>query len=162
MSEEKRFDVKRGFQGCLVTFACMFVLPLSISLVLNNWLGLISSETERVLILLVWLFAICLGGYVAARLGKTTGWTNSLVVGLLAEIFVAGRLPRGTRADRTLLDPLLEMMEDPGAHWPSLIQLALTIPAAILGGIIWDKTGGAQSPGKAQAEVANKSRGAAE
>ena len=162
MSEEKRFDVKRGFQGCLVTWACMFVLPLSISLVLNNWLGLISQETERVLILLVWLFAISLGGYVAARLGKTTAWTNSLVVGLLAEIFLVARLPTGTRPDRTFLEPLLELLENPGAHWPRLVALALTIPAAILGGIIWDKTSGAQSAGKAQAEVANKSRGAAE
>ena len=62
----------------------MVVFPLLISLVLNSWLGLISVDTERVLILFVWLIAVCLGGYVAARLGRTTGWTNSLVVGVIA------------------------------------------------------------------------------
>ena len=162
MSEEKRFDVKRGFQGCFVTWACMVVLALSMSLVLNNWLGLISNETERVLILLVWLFAICLGGYVAARLGKTTGWTNSLVVGLLAEIFLVARLPTGTRPDRTFLDPLLELMENPGAHWPRLVALALTIPAAILGGVIWEKTGGVQSSGKQESKDVSKGEPSAE
>ncbi len=95
MNQEERFSGKRGLQGCLVTCACMVVFALSISGVLTSWLGLISIETERVLILLIWLFAICLGGYAAARLGKTTGWTNSLVVGLLAEFFVVARLPRG-------------------------------------------------------------------
>jgi hypothetical protein len=82
MSDEKPYSGKRGLQGCLATCVCMAVFPLLISAVLTSWLGLISIETERVLILLIWLLALCLGGYVAARMGKTTGWTNSLVVGL--------------------------------------------------------------------------------
>jgi hypothetical protein len=161
MGEEKRFDVKRGFQGCSVTLACVFVFALSISLVRNNWLGLISNETERVLNLFIWLFAICLGGYVAARLGKTTGWTNALVVGLLAEIFVAARL-LNEEPDKGFLHPLLELMNDPGAHWRLLVQLALTIPAAILGGVIWEKTGGVQPSGKGQSEAINTSERAEE
>jgi hypothetical protein len=129
--------------------------PLLISGVFTRWLGLISIETERVLILLVWLFAICLGGYVAARLGKTTGWTNSLVVGVLAVFFVVARLPRGG-ADKDFFDPFLEMMKDPVAHWRHLVYLALTIPAAVLGGVIWEKTGGGQRSGKGLSEPTNK------
>ena len=132
------------------------VFAISISAVFTTWLGLISIETERVLILLVWLFAICLGGYVAARLGKTTGWTNSLVVGLLAELFVVSRLPKGGLVDKGFFDPFLEIMNDPGANWRPLVQLALTIPAAILGGLIWENTGGAQPSGKGQSDPTNK------
>jgi hypothetical protein len=154
MSEEKRFDVKRGFQGCLVTWLCMFVFTLSIFIVQNSWLGLISNETERVVVLFAGFFAICLGGYMAARLGKTTGWTNSLVVGLLAEFFLAARL-LSKEPDKSFLHPLLELMNDPGAHWRPLVQLALTIPAAILGGVIWEKTGGVQPSGKGQSEAIN-------
>jgi len=153
MSEEKRFDVKRGFQGCLVTWLCMFVFTLSIFIVQNSWLGLISNETERVVVLFAGFFAICLGGYMAARLGKTTGWTNSLVVGLLAEFFVASRLPN-EGPDELFVDQLKkmmnEMMNDPGAHWRPLVLLALTIPAAILGGVIWQRTGGFPSNAKGQ------------
>jgi len=152
MSQEDRFSGKRGLQGCLVTLVCMIVLPVSISAVFTSWLGLISIETERVLILLVWLAAICLGGYVAARLGKTTGWTNSLVVGLLAELFVVSRLPKGG-LDKDLFDPFLELVNDPVTNWRPLIQLGLTIPAAILGGFLWEKTGGTQSSSK---EESNK------
>jgi hypothetical protein len=161
MSQEERFSGKRGLQGCLVTWVCMVVFPLLISAVLTSWLGLISIETERVLILLIWLLALCLGGYVAARMGKTTGWTNALVVGLLAEFLVVARLPRGG-ADKDLFDPFLEMMKDPGANWRPLVQLSLTIPAAILGGVIWEKTGGVQPSGKGQSEAINKSERAEE
>jgi hypothetical protein len=127
----------------------MVVVPLSISLVLNRWLGLISHETERVVFLVSLLVAVCLGGYVAARLGKNTGWTNSLMVGLFAELVVFSRVLKG-RPDQTFLDPLFDVVNDPGAHWAVLVELALTIPVAILGGIIWQKTGGVQSAAKEQ------------
>src|ERR1017187_5670808 len=117
----------------------MSVVMLSISLVLGRWLGLIPNETERVIDLVVWPSAVCFGGYVAARIGKTTGWTNSLVVGLIAEFILYSQLPK-ERVDQTLLDPLLDIIKGPGAHWRVLVQLALTIPVAILGGVIWEKT----------------------
>src|SRR6185295_15598167 len=155
MNQEERFSGKRGLQGCLVTWACMVVFPLLISAVFTSWLGLISIETERVIIGVMWLLAVGLGGYAAARLGKTTGWNNSLVVGLLAEFFLAARLPRGG-ADKDFFDPFLEMINDPGAHWRSLAALALTIPAAILGGVIWEKTGGGESAAKGPSEPPTK------
>ncbi|MGA2253939.1 MAG: hypothetical protein ABSG53_04695 [Thermoguttaceae bacterium] len=48
------------------------------------------------------------------------------------------------------------MMNDPGAHWRGLVQLGLTFPAAILGGIIWAKTGGSNHLLEGQSEAANK------
>ena len=144
MPQEERFDVGRGFQGCMAACACLVVFSLSISLVLTEWLGLISVDTERILLLFMWLIAICLGGYVAARLGKTTGWSNSLVVGVIAVLMVWARLPN-EGLDKTYWDPFLEIMKDPGAHWQNLTRLALTIPVAILGGVIWEKTGRVQS-----------------
>jgi len=161
MSEEKPFQVNRGFQGCSVALLYIAVFQLSISLVCIDWLGLISGETQRVLDLFIWLSGICLGGYVAARLGKTTGWTNSLVVGLLAEFFVVRRLPN-VGPDELFVVQLKKMMNDPDTHWRPLIQLALTIPAAILGGVIWQKTGGFPSNAKGQSEVVNKTEPAEE
>jgi putative membrane protein (TIGR04086 family) len=155
MSDEKLYSEKRGLQGCLVGWVIMAVVPVSISLVFNRWLGLISNETERVMIVVVWLFAVCLGGYVAARLGKNTGWTNFLMVGLIAELVVFSRVAKG-RPDRSFFDPLFDIMNDPGAHWLVLVELALTIPVAMLGGFIWQKTGGVQSAAKGQSEVINK------
>jgi hypothetical protein len=61
-----------------------------------------------------------------------------------------------------LFDPLFDIMNDPGAHWLFLVELALTIPVAILGGIIWQKTGGVQSAAKGQSEVVNKAERAEE
>ena len=155
MSQEKRFSGSPVLEGCLVSWVCMFVVMLSISLVLTHWLGLISNETERVVGLFIWLFAICLGGYYAARRGKPTGWINSLAVGVLAELFVFARLGKGT-PHRAFLDPLLDIMNDLGAHWPRLVELGLTIPVAILGGFIWEKTGGVQSFGKEESEGVSK------
>jgi hypothetical protein len=162
MSQEERFSGNRGLQGCLVGLVFMVVVPLSISLVLNRWLGLISPETEPVVFLVSLLVAVCLGGYVAARLGKNTGWTNSLMVGLIAELVLFSRVLRGGPGQLTLLDPLFDIMNDPGAHWPVLVELALTIPVAILGGIIWQMTGGVQSAAKGQSEVVNKAERAEE
>jgi putative membrane protein (TIGR04086 family) len=161
MIQEERFSGKRGLQGCLVGLVFMVVVPLSISLVLNRWLGPISHETERVVFLVSLLVAVCLGGYVAARLGKNTGWTNSLMVGLIAELVVFSRVLMG-RPDQSLFDPLFDIMNDPGAHWRVLVELALTIPVAILGGVIWQKTGGVQSAAKRQSEVVNKAERAEE
>lgn len=141
MNHEERFNVKRGAQGCLVASAILVVLNLFIAFVITDWLGLISIETEEILLVFVWLFAVCFAGYVAARLGKTTSWTNSLVVGLIAAFVVYTRLPKGGEG-QILLDPLLETIKDPATHWLRLVWLGLTIPVAILGGIIWQKTGG--------------------
>ena len=76
-----------------------------------------------------------LEGYVAARRGRTTGWTNSLVVGVFAEIFVAGELNHDE-----ISQMLAEITKDPAAHWVALVQLICTIPAALIGGIVWQGT----------------------
>jgi hypothetical protein len=132
MGKEKRFSVGHGIEGCLVSCLCQLVLVFTISLVLTQWLELISGETERIIKLPVWLFAVWYGGYFAARRGRTTGWTNSLVVGVLAEVYLAARIQKRTS--------LLEMMDDPGSNWLPFAALGLTIPAAIMGGIVWEKT----------------------
>ena len=145
MSKEKRFSIGHGFQGCLVSLLCMVVLVLSISMVLYTWLELISLETVKIIKLLVWFFAISVGGYYAARRGKTTGWTNSLVVGLLAELYLAENYLRGTS--------LFEMMDDAGPNMSRLVTLALTIPAAIVGGILWEIRYKRQAPDADESEA---------
>ena len=100
MSQEQRFSVGRGLQGCLATWACMFAFMLSMVLV-----------PKRV---------------------------------------EAGR-------DEYFSGRLVEMVRVPGANCSSLASLALTIPMAILGGAIWQRTaGGVQSSATGQSKVVNK------
>ncbi len=47
-------------------------------------------------------------------------------------------------------------MNDPVAHWRILTQLVLTIPAAVLGDAIWEKTGGVQSAAKEESKKLTK------
>ena len=136
MSKEKRFSIGRGLEGCLASGLCIVgltLLFLFLCVLIHNRNDLVEEMFNKampVVSLVWWFFAICLGGYVAARRGKTTGWTNSLVVGLLAEWYMAARLLKGTS--------VLEMMDDAGPNWRRLTALALTIPAAIVGGILWE------------------------
>ena len=139
MVQSERFSVKHGIEGCLVTVILNSMLMLSISLVLNVWLNLISSDTERTIGVFIWLFGIGVGGYVAARQGRSTGWSNSLVVGVPALLYVAARLPNGGPL-QTYWAPFLEIMNDPGAHWRVLAAMVLSLPVAVLGGIAWQKT----------------------
>jgi len=150
MNQEQRFSGRPVLEGCLVSWVLMFVLMLSISLFFTSWLGVLSSDSERLVGLFVWLLAICLGGYYAARRGQPAGWRNSLAVGVLAELFVFARLTKqhDDIVSPTLFGTLFELINDPGANWRPLISLALTIPVAILGGVIWAKTRGGQLPAK--------------
>jgi hypothetical protein len=161
MSQEERYSGKRGLQGCLVGWVIMAVVPLGLSLVFNEWLGLMSNEVERIIIVFIWFLAVSLGGYVAARLGRTTGWTNALIVGLLAEFFLFAQIRKAARLDEAtdhgFLAPILDMMKDLGTHWRALVELALTIPIAIIGGLIWQTTGGARSPGQVPSEPVKES-----
>jgi putative membrane protein (TIGR04086 family) len=138
MNQPKRYSSAAALQGCFVSWLCMVLLMLSISFFLTSMLKLISTETERLVGLFVWHLSICAGGYYAARRGEPAGWVNALFVGLLAELFVCARLLKGTS--------VFEIMDDPGPHWRRLLALGLTIPAAILGGVIWEMTKGVPKP----------------
>ena len=132
MEQEPRFSGIRATEGCVLSFAISALGMLAISLVFSEWLGLVSADTEKIIGLVVWLLAIFAGGYFAARRGRTTGWTNAILVGVFAEICVAAMALSGTS--------LVEMMDDPGANWRRFVALGLTIPAAVLGGMLWDRT----------------------
>jgi peptidoglycan/LPS O-acetylase OafA/YrhL len=158
MGSEKGGD-SPGCAGCLIAWVCMAVLMLPVSFVLTEWLGLISVETERVVGLFIWFFGICVGGYYAARRGKSPWWRNSVTVGGLAELFVAAQLPKGTSVSE-MLTSLVEMIKNPGPHWRQLVMLGLTIPVAILGGYLWESTRGVRSVGK-ESENRRKDEGPA-
>ena len=129
MDNNKRYDFKDGAAGCLVGVVISTMVTIVFSFVFTHWLGWITVETERVVALFIWLASIGFGGYWAARRSQSTGWPNSLVVGLLAEWFVAARILKGTT--------LVALMDEPGPNWRRLVALALTVPVALLGGLIW-------------------------
>ena len=133
MSEEKRYSVNHAANGCLASF----VFSLAASLILLGaifiWPQLDSSELGRTMQLVIWLASLVFGGYVAARKGKTTGWTNALVVGCFALLYLLFRWPK--LPDRGPLGSLLNLLSEP--HWSQLAAVGLTIPAALLGGYLW-------------------------
>jgi hypothetical protein len=145
MSKEKRFDIGRGLQGCLVSGMCWLAMLWFVACCLlpllerSELFAEIFNKAAPVLLVVGWLFAICLGGYYAARQGKTTGWTNSLVVGLLAECYLV--VPRlvETSFPKMLVKPIPDSEQ--------LKFLALTIPAALVGGIVSEKTCGLKEAG---------------
>jgi hypothetical protein len=152
-STGKRFDVADGGRGCLVTHAFgFFGIAILLSAELLGLLKLTQVIVQERLGPVMWSAALCFGGYVAARLGRTTGWTNSLVVGLFAVIFLLARLldqliepdwplekplAYWGRLPGRLFDHLIEMLQEPLVHWVQLAALVLAIPAAVLGGFLW-------------------------
>lgn len=99
-STGKRFDVAYGARGCLVTAVFMIVFGLASFAILlpaqllgrTKWLELIPVNAQQGLVPLMWFLALFFGGYHAARLGRTTGWSNSLIVGIFAESFLFASL----------------------------------------------------------------------
>ena len=164
-STGKRFDVAYGARGCLVTGLCIIAFVVAILLAellgLSKWLGLHLVNSQQRLVPLMWFPALCFGGYYAAQLGRTTGWTNSLVVGLFAESFLlAGLLDKLIKPDfgnaigipmfekplaywgrlpGRLFDHLIEMLQEPLVHW-ELAGLFYAIPVAVLGGVVWQRS----------------------
>ena len=160
-STGKRFDVAYGARGCLVTGLCIIALGVAI-LLPAELLGLLEliPVSSQLLGQLMWFAALCFGGYYAAQLGRTTGWTNSLIVGMFAESFLLANLldklikpdwPEFTpflaifekplaywgRLPGRLSDELIEMLKEPLVHWVQLAGLFFAIPVAVLGGVLW-------------------------
>lgn len=132
MGKETRYSGKRAAQGCSLSIAIIVVSTLLLSLVLNKWLGLTYSGTQKTIELIVWLLAVLAGGYFAANLGKTVGWSNSLLVGCFAFAFI---LIRGWNRIE-----LTGGLGYPFESWRLIAACLLTIPAAILGGVLWVRT----------------------
>ena len=161
-STGKRFDVAYGAGGCLASGVCI-LLGTAVLMSLFG-LDLIPVKAQNGLGLLMGFLCLSLGGYIAARLGRTTGWTNSLIVGIFFVIFLLamlldkiiepdfgltyifsekliaiyekpwaywGRLPG------RLFDQLIEMLQEPLTNWEQLAGLVFAIPAAVLGGFLW-------------------------
>ena len=110
MNDEKSFSVNRGCEGCLVSVICLMLFVPCI-FAFTEWLKLLPRNVEEIIFACMWLFALGLGGYWAARRGRTTGWTNSLVVGIFAQLFVVGQLT--DFGEGRLLERLSEMVADP-------------------------------------------------
>ena len=137
--EEKRFDVGHGCVGCLVASVCIFLFPFALMAIPAKWHDFLSVDVRRGVLVLMWFFAVCLGGHVAARRGRTTGWTNSLVVGVFAEILIAARL-LSRFDDQFFSDAFVKIINDPEAYWVPLVGLVFTIPAALVGGLVWQRS----------------------
>jgi hypothetical protein len=98
-------------------------------------LALVAPEGQWRLVYFNWLIGIAVGGYVAARRGKTTGWSNSLLVGVFAQLVIVAQVID----ERDLLAGLRELLIDPSESWPKLMAILLTIPAALAGGLAWSR-----------------------
>lgn len=131
---EKPFSLNRGCEGCLAAWLVMFALMLVVSFVLARALQWIDPAQERTIVYFNWLIGLVVGGYVAARRGRTTGWSNSLVVGVFAQLVLVGQLTDG--AGMGEWEKFQDLLDSPKTEWPKLMAIVLTIPAALLGGYV--------------------------
>ncbi|MCM2372326.1 YrzE family protein [Aporhodopirellula aestuarii] len=135
-TEERPYSLNRGCEGCLAAWIVMFALMMFVAFVLGKMLGWIDVEGQQTLGYLNWLIGIAVGGYVAGRRGKTTGWSNSLLVGIFAQIMIVAQIID----PKDMFAGLHELLADPSDSWPKLTAIILTIPAALAGGLIWSQS----------------------
>ncbi|MCS7468870.1 TIGR04086 family membrane protein [Stieleria sp. ICT_E10.1] len=133
--EERPYSLNRGCEGCLAAWVVMFALMLFVSFILADTFGWIGSKGEWRLVYFNWLIGTAVGGYVAARRGKTTGWSNSLLVGIVAQLVIVAQLTD----PGDIQSGLRKLLAEPSESWPQLMALVLTIPAAVAGGLVWSR-----------------------
>lgn len=119
------FEYVRGtLWGCAVAILVLMVLMAVEGVAVDLKLNLKTY---------FWLTAVCAGGVFACRQAKISPWLNCTIFAVLLELLVATQIPD---ANRTLSE--LYPNADPAAirwHYPTMI--ALTIPAALAGSLIW-------------------------
>ena len=115
----------------------ILVGSISISLVFTEWLGWLTADEEKLVLVGPWLMGICLGGYVAACRAEKLGLRvlqTSLWVGIAALVPVITRLPGPPDGD--FMDGLQEVFLHPLAKSRHFLLVLLTVPAALAGGLI--------------------------
>jgi hypothetical protein len=120
--------------GCLASWLCMVAGTFLIFFVLTKLAPDPSADVQNAIQLVLWLFGIAIGGFVAARRSRNDSYKAPLYVGLLATFFVAARLPHQDHGAAT--DALVAVLKNPPANWRHIVGLTLTVPAALLGGLI--------------------------
>jgi len=123
----KLFESVRGtLWGCAVTILVFLVL-------LAFEIALLALDLKLNLKTYSWLIAVCVGGYFGCRQAKASPWLNWTIFAVILESLVVSQIPD---ANKTLSE--LYPNADPGTiqwHYPTM--LGLTIPAALIGAIIW-------------------------
>ncbi len=132
--EERPYSLNRGCEGCLAAWLMLVAFMVLVSFVHANF-GWLDPEYQSLLFYFEWLLATAVGGYVAARRGKKTGWTNSLLVGIFAQFVIVGQVVD----KQDMLAALSDLLVDPSESWPKLMAILLTIPAAVAGGLAWSR-----------------------
>lgn len=121
------FDSVRGtFWGCAVTILVFMVL-------MAVEIALLALDLKLNLKTYSWLFAVCVGGYFGCRQAKVAAWLNWTIFAVLLELLVVTQI---REANKTLGE--LYPNADPATiqwHYPTM--LGLTIPAALIGAVIW-------------------------
>ncbi len=126
VSKTKLFGIVRGtLWGCGVTILAFLPL-MTLELVLSAAGVNLNLKTYS------WLISVAIGGFFACRQGKPTAWTNCLVFAVLTEIFVVSVIPEANEG-------LAQMHPNADVQWHYPTMLVLTIPAALLGGILWTR-----------------------
>jgi hypothetical protein len=130
----ERDDLPESLVGCLLGLMFFVSVTLAVSFVFTTCLGILSAKTEKIVATFVFLISVGIAGYVAARKRTKTWWNNSLLVGLIALIYIYGQFPRP--AEMTGIEFLQEILLNPVANWRVLVLLLLTPPFAFCGGLL--------------------------
>lgn len=132
---EKNVSADDVAHGCLASALVMVLVMILLSLIFTEWLELLTADTERAIQVAVWLAAVGIGGYVSSRRSIHSGVRTALWVGTVATLFIMIRLPEPVEGG-DWMDQFRALFQGPRQHWRHLVGLALTIPSALLGGLI--------------------------
>lgn len=146
-----RTDLRNGSFGCAISTMFVAVVTFCLAISVAYWERLFPTFVTNAMPYLIWMAALVLGGYAAswkAAFGGTRRrkWSSALTVGILTEILIlAIHLQSRTTSSRGMFDL--------STTWHAIALALVTIPAALLGGLIWEKTcpldlrHGAKKPG---------------
>ena len=120
--------------GCLASWLCIVASTFLIYFVLSKLVPDPSTDAQNAIQRALWLFGILIGGFVAARRSTNGSYKAPLYLGLLATFFIVVRLPHQDHDDAT--DALFVVLKNPAANWRHFVGLTLTVPTALLGGLV--------------------------
>ncbi|WP_442511833.1 hypothetical protein SH528x_003579 [Novipirellula sp. SH528] len=131
-------DFRNGSFGCAISTLFVAFITLCLAMSVAYWERLLPVFVTNAMPHLVWIAALVLGGYAASWKAAFAGahtrkWSSALTVGMLTEVLILLiHFHQRTMNSRGMFDL--------STTWHAIAYALVTIPAALLGGLIWEKT----------------------
>jgi hypothetical protein len=123
----KVFESVRGTLWAFAVTILVFMVLLAFEIALQGVELHLNLKTYSLLI------AVCAGGYFGCRQAKASPWVNWTIFAVVSELLVVSEI----RDANTTLIELYPNLDPAAIQWHYETLLVLTIPAALIGALIW-------------------------